>query len=133
MAERRAGLRRRSQAGGFHRDQRARARGQPADQPKRAQVEAYYGTDNALFEERSAVHWAGKDSVPTFIAIAEFENPMLDVYCLELAHKLGLAKGKSPRFMQLRGHNHSSIIAHINTAENALGRALVEFVRNPGK
>jgi len=42
-----------------------------------------------------------------------------------------VAKGKAPRFMQLWGHNHSSIIAHINTAENELGRALVDFVRNP--
>ncbi len=109
---------------------RVRADNLPTN-PNARKVEAYYGTDNALFEERSAVHWAGKDSVPTFIAIAEFENPMLDVYCLELAHKLGMAKGKSPRFMQLWGHNHSSIIAHINTAENELGRALVDFVRNP--
>ena len=71
---------------------RVRADNLPTN-PNARKVEAYYGTDNALFEERSAVHWAGKDSVPTFIAIAEFENPMLDVYCLELAHKLGLAKG----------------------------------------
>ncbi len=111
---------------------RVRADNLPSN-PNARKVEAYYGTNNSTYEERSALHLAGKDSVPTFIAIAEFENPMLDVYCLELAHKLGLAKGKSPRFMQLWGHNHSSIIAHINTAENELGNALVEFVRNPGK
>jgi acetyl esterase/lipase len=111
---------------------RVRADNLPTN-PNAKKVEAYYGTDASLFEERSALHLAGKDSVPTFIAIAEFENPMLDVYCLELAHKLGMAKGKSPRFMQLWGHNHSSIIAHLNTAEDALGKALVEFVTNPGK
>jgi acetyl esterase/lipase len=111
---------------------RVRADNLPTN-PNARKVEAYYGTDASLFEERSAIHLAGKDSVPTFIAIAEFENPMLDVYCLELAHKIGLAKGKAPRFMQLWGHNHSSIIAHINTAEDELGKALVEFVRNPGK
>ena len=104
-----------------------------ATNPNARKVEAYYGTDASLFEERSALHLAGGDSVPTFIAIAEYENPLLDVYCLELAHRVGLAKGKSPRFMQLPGHNHSSIIAHINTAEDALGKALVEFVRNPVK
>ena len=101
--------------------------------PNARKVEAYYGTDNSLFEERSALHLAGKDSVPTFIAIAEYENPLLDVYCLELAHKLSVAKGKAPRFMQLWGHNHSSIIAHINTAENALGNVLLEFVHDPVK
>ena len=103
-----------------------------ATNPNARKVEAYYGTDSSLFEERSALHLAGKDSVPTFIAIAEYENPLLDVYCLELAHRLGAANGKAPRFMQLWGHNHTSIIAHLNTAEDVLGNALVEFVRNPG-
>ena len=46
---------------------------------------------------------------------------------------IAAAKGKAPRFMQLWGHNHSSIIAHINTAENELGNALVEFVSNSVK
>ena len=109
---------------------RVRADNLPTN-PNARKVEAYYGTDASLFEERSALHLAGKDSVPTFIAIAEYENPLLDVYCLELAHRLGIAKGRSPRFMQLWGHNHSSIIAHVNTAEDALGKALVEFVRKP--
>lgn len=111
---------------------RVRADNLPTN-PNARKVEAYYGTDASVFEERSALHLAGKDSVPTFIAIAEYENPLLDVYCLELAHRLGLAKGKAPRFMQLWGHNHSSIIAHINTAEDELGKALVGFVTNPGK
>ncbi|MEO8202308.1 MAG: alpha/beta hydrolase [Betaproteobacteria bacterium] len=111
---------------------RVRADNLPTN-PNARKVEAYYGTDATLFEERSALHLAGKGSVPTFIAIAQYENPLLDVYCLELAHKLGLANGRAPRLMQLWGHNHTSIIAHINTAEDALGKALVEFVRNPGK
>ena len=99
-----------------------------ATNPNARKVEAYYGTDSSMFEQRSALHLAGKDSVPTFIAIAEYENPLLDVYCLELAHRLGTANGKAPRFMQLWGHNHTSIIAHLNTAEDVLGKALVEFV-----
>lgn len=108
---------------------RVRADNLPTN-PNARKVEAYYGTDSSLFEERSALHLAGKDSVPTFIAIAEYENPLLDVYCLELAHRLGTGKGKAPRFMQLWGHNHTSIIAHLNTAEDTLGKALVEFVLN---
>jgi len=109
---------------------RVRADNQPAN-PNARKVEAYYGTDSSLFGQRSALHLASKDSVPTFIAIAQYENPMLDVYCLELAHRLGQGKGKAPRFMQFWGHNHTSIIAHLNTAEDTLGRALVEFVMDP--
>lgn len=101
-----------------------------ASNPNAKKVEAYYGTDASLFEARSALHWA-KAEVPTFIAIAEYENPLLDVYCLELAHKLAQLRSKAPRFLQLPGHNHTSIIAHVNTAENMLGNALLEFVRDP--
>jgi acetyl esterase/lipase len=109
---------------------RVRADNLPTN-PNARKVEAYYGTDASLYEERSALHLAGRDSPPTFIAIAQYENPMLDTYCLELAHRLAVANGRASRFMQLWGHNHSSIIAHINTAEDALGKALVEFVKNP--
>ncbi len=109
---------------------RVRADNLPTN-PNARKVEAYYGTDAGLFEQRSALHLAGKGSPPTFIAIAQYENPLLDVYCLELAHRLGRANGRAPRFMQLWGHNHTSIIAHLNTAEDALGRALVEFVLDP--
>lgn len=101
-----------------------------ASNPNARKVEAYYGTDAALFEERSAVHWA-KAGVPTFIAIAEYENPLLDIYCLELAHRIAQHRGSAPRVLQLPGHNHTSIIAHVNTAENVLGNALLAFVRDP--
>lgn len=100
-----------------------------ASNPNAKKVEAYYGTDAALFDARSALTGANS-AAPTFIAIAEYENPMLDVYCLELAHKLAQQKGKAPRFLQLPGHNHTSIIAHLNTADNELGNALVAFVRD---
>jgi len=108
---------------------RVRADNRP-DNPNAKKVEAYYGSDASLYEARSALSFA-KVEVPTFIAIAEFENPLLDVYCLELAHRLAQLRGRAPRFLQLPGHNHTSIIAHVNTAENVLGNALLEFVRDP--
>jgi len=108
---------------------RVRADNRP-DNPNAKKVEAYYGTDGSLFEERSAITYARAD-MPTFIAIAEYENPRLDIYCLELAHRLADLKGKAPRILQLPGHNHTSIVAHINTAEDELGQALLTFVRSP--
>ncbi len=99
--------------------------------PNARKVEAYYGTDNSRFDDLSPLSHVGPDSVPTFIAIAEYENPLIDVHCAELCWRLGKAKGRTPPFMQLRGHNHASIIAHFNTAEDALGRALLDFIHNP--
>lgn len=108
---------------------RVRADNRP-DNPNARKVEAYYGTDASQFETVSALHWA-KASMPTFIAIAEFENPLLDIYCLELAHKLASQLGRAPRIVQRPGHNHTSIIAHLNTADDVLGSAIRAFISHP--
>jgi len=107
---------------------RVRADNRP-DNPNARKVEAYYGTDASCFDDVSPVSHVTADSVPTFIAMAEFENPLLDVYCLELAYRLAAAKGRAPPMMWLRGHNHTSIIGHINTAEDQLGQAILSFMR----
>lgn len=101
------------------------------ENPNAKKVEQYYGTDAAKFEDYSPVHHVNKDSVPTFVAWAEFENPLIDVYCAELVYRLAQAKRKSPPAMWLAGHNHSSAIAHIGTSDDALGQAIVSFIRNP--
>jgi len=99
-----------------------------ADNPNARKVEAYYGTDASRFDDLSPVTRVGADSVATMIAIAEFENPLIDVYCAELFYRLAQAKGHAPRFIRLAGHNHASIHAHIGTAEDRLGREMLEFI-----
>ena len=49
----------------------------------------------------------------------------------EIVYRLSAAKRRSPPMLWLRGHNHTSTIGHINTAEHDLGRALLDFVLNP--
>ncbi len=94
--------------------------------PNAARVQAYYG-DAARMEEGSAVNHVSTDSVRTLIAIAEYENPLLDVHCAELFHRLAVAKRRAPPIVRLAGHNHASIVYHINTAEDRLGRELLAF------
>jgi len=106
---------------------RVRADNSP-ENPNARKVEAYYGSDPSLFENRSPISHVGADSVPTMVAFAEFENPLIDLYCLELAYKLSLAKRKAPRMVYARTHNHTSIIAHINTADDQLGREILAFI-----
>jgi|GEM_PF-3637070 len=40
-----------------------------------------------------------------------------------------MARGRMPRFMHMRGHNHASIVAHFDSGEDSLGRELLDFVR----
>jgi acetyl esterase len=99
-----------------------------ADNPNARRVAEYYGSDAAIYDDVSPVSHIDRHSVATFIATAEFENPLIDVYCFELAYRLAAAKGHAPPFAWLKGHNHTSIIGHFNTAEDILGQVCREFI-----
>ena len=102
------------------------------ENPNAHKVAAYYETtDAAKLDDVSPVSHVRADSVPTFVAWAEYENPLIDLHCTELVHRLAAAKRRSPPVFWLHGHNHTSAIGHFNTAEDDLGRALLEFVANP--
>jgi acetyl esterase/lipase len=101
------------------------------ENPNARKVEQYYGTDASRFDGYSPVHHINRDSIATFVAWAEFENPLIDVYCAELVFRLAEAKRKAPPSMWLPGHNHSSAIAHIGTSDDLLGQAIISFIRNP--
>jgi acetyl esterase/lipase len=103
-----------------------------SDNPNAHKVAAYYDTtDAARLDDFSPVSHVGPDSVPTFVAWAEYENPLIDLHCSELVYRLATAKRRSPPVFWLPGHNHTSAIGHFNTAEDDLGRAVLEFVANP--
>jgi acetyl esterase/lipase len=100
------------------------------ENPFAESLRAYFGDDPSAYETRSPVTHAAVSPLPVMIAIAEFENPLLDVYGLELAYRIAAARRRAPRFMRLAGHNHISLVAHFNTVEDTLGREIVEFTRH---
>jgi len=99
-----------------------------ADNPNAGGVRAYWGEDAALYEQVSPVNYAANIDVPLMIAIAEHENPYLDVYAAELFWRVGQARGRAPRFVQVRHHNHTSIVAHMDTGDDVLGRQILDFI-----
>lgn len=100
---------------------------QSPENPNAEGVRAYFGNDPALHEKRSPVNFAACSDMPTFIVTAEFENPLLDIYGLEFAHRLALARRRAPRHLRLMQHNHMSIVAHFNSGEDILGREILDF------
>ena len=102
------------------------------ENPNADKVRAYYGTDDAAsLDNLSPVSHVNAKSVPTFVAWGEYENPLLDIHSAELAYRLAEAKRRSPPLMWLRGHNHTSTIAHIGTADETLGQAILDFIADP--
>jgi acetyl esterase/lipase len=100
-----------------------------ADDPRLQGVQAYFGTDPAQYALRSPLNYV-KDApaIPTFIVICEYENPGLDIQGALLFAALCERDGACPRFMRLEHHNHSSEVYQFNTADEALGREILEFI-----
>lgn len=100
-----------------------------ARNPNAGAVRSYFGDDPTLYEARSPMTHAQRCPLPVLVAIAEHDNPLLDVYGLEFAHRLAQERGHAPRVVQCMGHNHMSIMAHFDTGEETLGREILRFWR----
>lgn len=96
--------------------------------PNAHAVQTYFGCDASRHEVDSPMHYAGDLVVPLMVAVAQYENPYLDLYGLEFCQRVAIGKGNVPRFIQLMRHNHTSIVAHFDTGEEHLGREILSFM-----
>lgn len=101
------------------------------ENPNAAGVRAYFGADESAYTTRSPLnHITAQNAataMPVFIVNAEYENPLLDLYGFDFAHRIAVIRRRAPRYMRLPRHNHISIVAHFNTAEETLGREILDF------
>jgi acetyl esterase/lipase len=103
-----------------------------SENPNGEKVVTYYGTNDAQqLDNLSPVTHVDANSVPTFVAWGEYENPLIDLHCAELVFRLSQAKRRSPPTVWLRGHNHTSTMAHIGTADDLLGISMLDFIEHP--
>jgi acetyl esterase/lipase len=100
-----------------------------AENPNARKVEAYVGSDAAALEQASVVNHVTRESVPTMVAFGEWENPLLDLHCTELLHRLSQSQRRTPRVVRLSGYTHSGMIAHFNTAEERVGLEILAFIK----
>ena len=101
----------------------------PAD-PNGANMQAYFGTDSQAYPSRSAItHIRENMRTPIFLVISEYDNPGLDVAGAEMLAALCARDGACPRFTRLEKHNHLSDVFAFNTADERLGREILEFMQ----
>ena len=99
-----------------------------SDNPNAGGVRTYYGEDKTLYELRSPLTYADHLDIPILIAISEFENPGLDVYGSELFYQISSKNWQSPEFIKIPKHNHTSIVAHLDTEEETFGLFMRSFM-----
>lgn len=100
-----------------------------AGNPNAKAVQAYFGDDASLYPLRSPATHAAHANLPVMIVIAQYENPYLDRYGVAFLQSLAETRGLMPRFLQMRKHNHTSIVAHFDSGEELLGREILDFMR----
>lgn len=101
------------------------------ENPNAAGVRAYYGNDPACYDERAPLTHVRADAPPTFVALAQYENPLIDFYGFELAHRLAQLRDAQgapmPRLVQYPDHNHMSLVAQFDTPHNRFGADLRDW------
>ena len=101
----------------------------PSD-PNLKNFQAYFGADRAQYPARSPItHVKGAPPLPTFIVVSEYDNPDLDTQGAMLLAALCERDRACPRFTRMEKHNHLSMVYQFNTADDALGREVLEFIR----
>lgn len=100
---------------------------------RRAADRVYFGNDPAQMARREPLGHANESKLPLLITMAEFDPVALAPDSHELAAAVCLRDGKCPDFLWLSGHNHISETASLDTKDDRLGRAIVEFVRSVTK
>jgi acetyl esterase/lipase len=98
--------------------------------PNGKNMQAYFGDDASAYAARSPItHIREGARVPVFTVVTEYDNPGLDVVGAELLAALCARDGACPRFRRLEKHNHLSEVFAFNTADEQLGREILEFMR----
>jgi acetyl esterase/lipase len=101
-----------------------------ADDPNLRNFQAYFGTDAGRYPAQSPInHVKTAKPLPTFVVISEYDNPDLDTQGALLLAALCERDRVCPRFTRMGLHNHLSMVYQFNTADDALGREIQEFIR----
>lgn len=100
------------------------------DDPNLKNFQAYFGADASQYPARSPInHVREAPRLPVFIVICEYDNPDLDTQGAMLLAALCERDRACPRFTRLEKHNHLSEVYQFNTADEALGGEVIEFIR----
>jgi acetyl esterase/lipase len=92
----------------------------------------YFGADETVYGERSSLPGLLETEVPLLFGIAELEPPDFERQALRLIGAWMDRHGHWPRFIRLMGHNHFTATLHLNTADDTLGREILDLVRSSG-
>lgn len=88
----------------------------------------YFGEDASIYAERTTLNHLDGRRIPVFVVDAELDLGVVKRSSAELVEALCKLDGKCPRNAEIKGHNHMSVIFHLNTADESLSPNILSFI-----
>ena len=93
----------------------------------------YYGEDQNTATQREPRSHLKEPHPPVMVFSAEFDPPGIAADNHELMAALCMQDGRCPPYILLAGHNHSSEIRSVDSADDRLGAGVLAFVHEVAK
>jgi triacylglycerol lipase len=94
-----------------------------------AGLKVYFGDNIEGYAERSPIHGLLMSRVPLIVSQAELDPEPYERQAKELRDALCTSARGCQRFLVLAKHNHLTQVQSINTADTALTRHLLDFIK----
>jgi hypothetical protein len=90
----------------------------------------YYGSDNDDVRLRMPMSNIDGRAVPLFIIDAEYDPLPMQLEAAKLLSAICHRDGKCPMHKQVQGHNHFSLMYHINTKDDSVASDIMTFIED---
>lgn len=95
---------------------------------------AYYGTDKSRWSIAAPMgRVSSSRSLPTMLALGEYDPIPVQMESAQLFQRLCERDKRCPVIKQAVGHNHMSLVFHIDTADDSLAGDIFSFIQRNSK
>lgn len=103
----------------------------PASRPSgvREADQVYFGGPDVI-PSRVPGPFLEKSKMPMMMITAEYDPVFLAPEAYDFAGRMCVRDGKCPPFLYVKGHNHITEVGSIGSADDQVGRAIVDYVRS---
>lgn len=88
----------------------------------------YYGEDPQSLSQGNILSKIDGRKIPLFLIDSEFDPGFMQQGTVELMAAVCKRDNKCPRRLHVQGHNHISEAIHLNSADESVGPALLDFI-----
>lgn len=104
-----------------------------SDTGTNADGHVYFGSNPAAVSDRVPMANLDGRRIPVFVISAEYDPLRMQKEAVDLVSALCDRDGRCPLHQQVAGHNHYSLMYHINTVDDSIAGRMVDFVRREAR